>query len=1661
MKRKLFCLVFFALTIISLSSCKVKNNSPSTNSEKIYGDGIVTYMAYDDHIKNGDYGSLLLDIYTKIALNDGTEVKYGENPNQAEHEIVLGDVQRQVAKDARALLDEHISKAISDLDDLDDEAEAKADIVGYSIYASGSSVAVVWSRPEIAEVAIQYFIDNYLSEPSLELKNGYIHSETLSYLEFLKAKDEEQKEKEWAMVETKLGSAVTKALKNHYSIFNEDFYYWLADLYDPVIGGFYFSNSARNNEGYLPDIESTAQVLSFLNESGMTASYGGYTYALGDEIGEAIVAFAKSLQSSQNGYFYHPQWVGLDYTASRLARDADWAGRVVNAYYNYFAEPYRKDLASQGFSTSEIEKKLKEIPELQKYMLLYDTPNGYKGLLGAPGVESVNSSEKKLTTRLRDSSVLAVSKVISVASNASRFTPQLRSLEAWTAYLYGGTVTDVVTGKAVKFEGFSIKNSDSYVTGNTISSQASQIKERDSVAKANGEPSGYAEITKKFFDDGVNPQNGIWGENVTYGSINGLMKIGQLYNSMGWELKYPDKAIESAVKLVLLEGEDEEGVKALASTYVYNPWVAIQYIFSNVSSYNKTINTSEFSSKYRKYITDNAKAMIEVTTQKTVQFARGDGSYGYYVTTPCTYSQGMPVAMPGVLEGDVNGATIACTGIITNMAKTLGIESITPSVYHSADMEKFIRRMNGLGDIIKDELITDVPPYTFEEEDLGICSGDMKNGERVVVDHNIPTLENAKMFSFTDSGNSTGSQTLFPAQGVLGTLAKSFVLDFDVYFEDINSASYIQLKIGQGASAAYMLTLDGNADGSVSLGDSSDTDSTVAVINSFGITIPAKEWHNIRLEYYPGTESTVKTKVYIDGVLKYISNNFYGKRSGESKTPGTTYSGVDMYSTNSSTLTVYLDNIIAQRCVDKWETEYIYNPDRIKDFEKNEIDGEMPAGLIASNSQIATDPLNSSNKVLKLPLAEGTVIANTTTRLNPASTFVFDTDLYVSDSEIGEIARIYMNSGSTVNSIYALSMQVIFDGEDNCIAFYPVTADGIVSNELLCKAPIGKWFNLRIEYYRYQYNDDYSEIQSIVYIGGKEACRSTCYYSFYNVAYPYKNLSFVKTALPATVYMDNIIAENDNIKFKDSDGQIIYDPASPTFPSGGNGSTAKPDEDYNGRLDFNDCETGVPKIPGLTTDPNSSEYGNSMEIAPSPEKENDNALLVNTRATVTSGKANMFSVIPYVSGDDANCAVLEWDMYMVSGLAPAYQIKIGDCFLFTINSSGELYVLTKQDEPTNGSGRRFYSMGLTLDFDKWHNIRVEYYHGTVETVKIKFYIDGKLRYECSDFAGKGTNVVGTPSGLYDDTHPAMFYSTRSSVASIYFDNIISEKIVKEYVPEEIWTPTPTVDTTGTRGEGLYANDENYKTKLETYESFTSAGNSTFKPGQWGWAKNWEKLLSDTQGKFLNIGKKNGELNPQPAFKVDTTEDITGKGYKLVFESDFMWGGTSEAMKGKQVGFIRFYSGSTVAHGINLYVTEDGSLNFNGATFAVKHWRNLRFEVLTSDGATYLVMYVDNEEVATTAVAASVKDADKVAIEIRLGSVLGVSGDDNYLDFSLDNTFVARIWDGTVVEPDEPSEPENPSGGDEKPEVTPPSTSEEGAEGGNPNDEDVKDDWIQT
>ena len=118
--------------------------------------------------------------------------------------------------------------------------------------------------------------------------------------------------------------AVRAAVKGFYEEFfePEKLIRWWAGLYDPAAGGFYYSDSARDNDGFLPDMESTYQILWRLRD--VVPDLPAF---LGREITGKIVSFFQSKQDPADGYFYHPQWTRevSRKNVMRYTRDQDWA----------------------------------------------------------------------------------------------------------------------------------------------------------------------------------------------------------------------------------------------------------------------------------------------------------------------------------------------------------------------------------------------------------------------------------------------------------------------------------------------------------------------------------------------------------------------------------------------------------------------------------------------------------------------------------------------------------------------------------------------------------------------------------------------------------------------------------------------------------------------------------------------------------------------------------------------------------------------------------------------------------------------------------------------------------------------------------------------------------------------------------------------------------------------------------------------------------------------------------------------------------------------------------------------------------------------------------------------------------------------------------------
>jgi hypothetical protein len=154
------------------------------------------------------------------------------------------------------------------------------------------------------------------------------------------------------------GKAIAEATEDFFSIYTDGIYKWLAGLWDRDIGGFYYSNSARDNDGFLPDIESTAQALGHLEGAGIVSNMMEYPKSMRDK----VVKFLKSKQDPDDGYFYHPQW-GKEIGTSRRARDMNNALWVIK---DFGAEPLYTpacDRIAEQMKAGTAESEVSTVPE--------------------------------------------------------------------------------------------------------------------------------------------------------------------------------------------------------------------------------------------------------------------------------------------------------------------------------------------------------------------------------------------------------------------------------------------------------------------------------------------------------------------------------------------------------------------------------------------------------------------------------------------------------------------------------------------------------------------------------------------------------------------------------------------------------------------------------------------------------------------------------------------------------------------------------------------------------------------------------------------------------------------------------------------------------------------------------------------------------------------------------------------------------------------------------------------------------------------------------------------------------------------------------------------------------------------------------------------------
>ncbi len=477
----------------------------------------------------------------------------------------------------------------------------------------------------------------------------------------LRAEDARRKENAFLSAGRVLGSEAERALREHYELFDDRLYRWMAGLYDPEIGGFYFNECARDTEGFLPDIESTKQAITFFQLVGLTTEYGSLTEAYPEWMRAQINGFARGLQDSEDGYFYHPQW-GKDVVSSRIGRDLMWATSTL------------KDFGSRP---------------------IWDAPNGVKGERGAPS---------GMTCKDVNDACAAV------------YPERLHSVDAFRKYLVcelnGNEDPNDATPNLIR--------SKSYSIGNTVGSQAEQIVARERLAIENGElvdsdgdgiaDNGYIRTFEELFNSWMLPYNGLWEECYTldengkpvvdreggqsyYNAINGLMKTSGAYNLLGLKFPHLKEALRWACYMAGYLGEHEDGrpgpdvmgKRPDNSVDVYNPWVCITGLLANARRFYSPEEAREIISE----IQSDAARLIRNTTEKSRYFKKADGSFGYHWGDCGTVSQRAIVSPPGFKGGDINGGSIASRGITTNMCWGLGIDFVP--MFGMADWQECLK----------------------------------------------------------------------------------------------------------------------------------------------------------------------------------------------------------------------------------------------------------------------------------------------------------------------------------------------------------------------------------------------------------------------------------------------------------------------------------------------------------------------------------------------------------------------------------------------------------------------------------------------------------------------------------------------------------------------------------------------------------------------------------------------------------------------------------------------------------------------------------------------------------------------------------------------------------------------------------------------------------
>ena len=465
------------------------------------------------------------------------------------------------------------------------------------------------------------------------------------------------------------------------------------------------------------------------------------------------------------------------------------------------------------------------------------------------------------------------------------------------------------------------------------------------------------------------------------------------------------------------------------------------------------------------------------------------------------------------------------------------------------------------------------------------------------------------------------------------------------------------------------------------------------------------------------------------------------------------------------------------------------------------------------------------------------------------------------------------------------------------------------------------------------------------------------------------------------------------LNVKPDGGEAFAYPASVSdLPTEEEGAPAKTPSVFSEELDevltFEDGSTTLAESGRLTWAP-------ADVTATVVEKSGDNVVLINKPVSTSEHPRMNFPVT--VKNPDANATVFEANMLIefTSGNPTVQVMLMKDSAISMCRTSFTIETATKQliFNAFNGLGE-IDSAKTTAKAGEWFKVRIEYYEGTKNTVKIKAYVNDILVMVSDKYYHANTDYVVSA----EQSQMVFVAPNYNFIGKVYVDDLSYKQVVKGYVEETVpESGTPEVhkfdDVAAQMGESI-----KYSAKYTDSATVTQE-----KDGDNNYLK-FTKVRTDEQPYLEFFNTVNADDCNTYVFETKMKLDYTS-GSKQIYmvlmcgaANNYAYNCYFNIADSGELTFIDFNQGNTVTSSANATTAKMGEwfdlrIEFyegDRDTLKIKTYVN---DILVYESSNYYPAYKDGETII---------DADSLS-SVRVMGAWGYVGSISLDDLSVKQT----------------------------------------------------------